>query len=417
MHRTGWSFTTSNGRSNLQRQPHLFKLHPCHNVPSSSSKTSMPSLLYVACEKNDLVLAEACLKKMKLKEIDNQYPPNNETVLHLAARKQLKEMTQLLLNYGAQRSSTNAHGQQAYELAEKLDIKDLFERQKSSRFVFQSHTSTSLHGKIKGQSCPLITDKSYYGWEFIVDSDASQTALIFRHELKSFMPISRKECKQKLYSIKKGYINTCLKYISLADGARIRDYFKRAYLQGKLDYIITAYTICQNFSKILNTDMARNVVHDVKNGCSKFSCNYLYSTEDGTKSIATILLYHPYFDKLSFKGRVYRGIVMPKDALDRYKVNVCIITTTFLSTSKNPVVAKNFCNNGQPDRTKHSFFCIYEIASDDRTALDISTISEFTLEDEVLILPYSTFLITNIDEGQETTNIYLKEYGSNTYVC
>jgi hypothetical protein len=155
--------------------------------------------------------------------------------------------------------------------------------------------------------------------------------------------------------------------------------------------------------------MARNVIHDLKNGCSKFSCGCLYSTEDGTKSIANILLHHSKFQKLSFKGEVYRGIVVPKNSLDHYKVGSCIITTTFLSTSKNRAVAQIFCDKGMPNAATHSFFCIYQIISDNRTALDISKISEFEDEDEVLILPYSAFLIINIEEGQETTNIYLKE--------
>ncbi|CAF3410128.1 unnamed protein product [Rotaria sp. Silwood2] len=52
-----------------------------------------------------------------------------------------------------------------------------------------------------------------------------------------------------------------------------------------------------------------------------------------------------------------------------------------------------------------SFFCIHEIVNDDRTALNISTRSEFHDEDEAWILSYSAFLITKIEQGQETTNI------------
>jgi hypothetical protein len=221
--------------------------------------------------------------------------------------------------------------------------------------------------------------------------------------------MNEKDFKQKLYSIQKGYINTRLENICTIDAARIHDYFNRALLQQEPQYIVTAYTVCQNFSELLNTDMARNVIHDLKNGCSKFSCDCLYSTEDGTKSITNILLHHPKFEKFCFKGKVYRGIVVPKNALDHYNVGSCIITTTLLSTSKDPAVARTFCEKGISNSSKHSFFCIYEILNDDRTALDISTISEFEDEDEVLILPYSAFLITKIEEEQDATNIHLKE--------
>jgi hypothetical protein len=348
---------------------------------------------------------------MKRKEIDCQYLPNNDTALHVAARNQNKEIVRILLLYGAQRSLRNTDGQQAYELAETKEIKDLFKRPNSSRFTFLHsfcNPTALFQHKIKCESCSLINDNTFYEWE-LVDRNASEKALRFRRELKSSKSMNEKGLHQKLYSIKKGYINARLHDVNTVDGERIRDYFKRALLQQEPYYIITAYTICQNFSKLLNTDMARNVIHDLKNGCSKFSCDCLYSTEDGTKLITNILLHHPEFQKLSFKGKIYRGIVIPKNALDHYKVGSCIITTTYLSTSKNPEVAEIFCDKGLINPAIHSFFCIYEIINDNRTALDISKISEFGDEDEVLILPYSAFLITKIEEGPEITNIYLKE--------
>ena len=194
------------------------------------------------------------------------------------------------------------------------------------------------------------------------------------------------------------------------------DYFHRALLEEEPDYIISAYTICQQFSEVLNQDMARNAIHDLTNGCSKFSCDCLYSTEDSTKSIISIFLRHQKFQELSFIGKTYRGIVIPKHILGHYKVDSCIITTTFLSTSKNPDVARMFCNSQGSNEAKHSFFCTFEILDKNRSAIDISTVSEFKQEQEVLILPYSAFLIEKIEQGQEITNIYLKQKRLNRHV-
>ncbi|CAF2630873.1 unnamed protein product [Rotaria sp. Silwood2] len=412
MQRIKRSETISNDEIGLQTQLRQSKLFQHHRGNPFHSAIPVSSPLYLACQNNDLALVESCLKKMKPEEIDFQYPPNNETALHVATRNQHKEIIRTLLFYGAQRSLRNAHDQQAYQLAETDEIKDLFKRQKSSRFAFlhsRCKTTTLSQSKIKCESCSLVNDNTFYEWE-LVDRNASQKALRFRHELKPSTSMKEKELKQRLYSIKKGYINARLQDVSAVDGARICNYFKRALLQQDPYYIITAYTICQNFSELLNKDMARNVIHDLKNGCSKFSCDCLYSTEDGTKSITNILLHHPKFQKVSFKGEVYRGIVVPKNTLDHYKVGSYIITTTFLSTSKDPAVAQAFCDKGSANPTMHSFFCIYEILNDNRSGLDISKISEFEDENEVLILPYSAFLITKIEEGPETTNIYLKEH-------
>jgi hypothetical protein len=411
LHRIARSLTISNDEIGLEKQPRLFKLFQHGNDHPPHSTTIVPSPLYVACQNNDPAGVESCLKKMKPKEIDYQYPPTNETALHIATRNQHKEIIQILLFYGAQRSLRNADGQQAHELAKTKEITDLFKRPKSSRFAFLHSfckKTALLQQKIKCESCSLVNDNTFYEWE-LIDQNASQKALRFRRELKPSTSMNEKNLKQKLYSIKKGYINVRLQDVSTVDCSRIYEYFKRALAQQDPFYIITAYTICQHFSELLNKDMARNVIHDLKNGCSMFSCDCLYSTEDGTKSITNILLHHPKFQQLSFKGEVYRGIIVPKNALDHYKVGSCIITTTFLSTSKNPAVAQVFCDKGVPNPATHSFFCIYEIFNDDRTALDISSISEFQGEDEVLILPYSAFRITKIEEGPETTNIYLKE--------
>ncbi|CAF2363840.1 unnamed protein product [Rotaria sp. Silwood2] len=410
-YRTKRSFTISNDEIGLQMQHRLLRLFQRHQNHRSLYSPPKPSPLYLACQSNDLAHVESCLKKMKRKEIDFQYSPNNETVLHVATRSQHKEIIKILLLHGAQRSLRNADGRQAYQLAETKEIKDLFKRPKSSRFVFLNSgfaMTTLFQNKIKCESCSLVNDNTLYEWE-LIDRNAAQKAVRFRREFEKSTLMNKKVLKQKLYSTKKGYLNARLQDISEADGARINDYFKRALRQNEPYYIVTAYTICQNFSHLLNTDMARNVIHDLKNGCSKFCCDCLYSTEDGTKAITSILLHHPNFQKLNFKGRVYRGIVASKSALCHYKVGSCIITTTFLSTSKDPEVAQIFCDKAVRNPTTDSLFCTYEIVNEDRTALDISTISEFEDEDEVLILPYSAFLITKIEQGQETRNIYLKE--------
>jgi hypothetical protein len=291
---------------------------------------------------------------MKLEEINYQHPPNNETALHVATRKQHKEIIEILLRHGAQPSLRNIEGQQAHELAETEEIKNLFKRPKSSRFAFLF-------------------------W------------------------------KNKLYLLKKGYLIAHLQDLPTVDGALIHDCLKRALLELNPNYLVTAYSSYQNFSTLLNIDMARNIIHDLKNGCSPFSCQCLYSTGDFTKSISHIFLHHPNFQKLGFKGEVHRGIVMPKHKLDHYKVDSCIITTTFISTSKKPAVAEAFGDKSVPNLATHSFFCTYNIVNDGRTAIDISNLSKHPEEEEVLILPYSSFRITKIEEKHERTNIYLEE--------
>lgn len=70
------------------------------------------------------------------------------------------------------------------------------------------------------------------------------------------------------------------------------------------------------------------------------------------------------------------------------------MNTSFLSTSKDRQVAEFFVREAD----KVSVLCIYEIHNKNkrRTALDISRISNFNSEREVLILPLSAFRVKSV---------------------
>ena len=390
-----------------------FGFFRCCSSNRLSCCDSTPSPLYLACQNGDLVDVKSCLKKMKLKEINEQYPPNNETPLHAATRNQHIEIIRILLQCGAEPSLRNSQGQQASELGESEEIKQLFKRSQPSRFAFSnSYFSifTSMTGQINCKNCSLLSNNTMYEWELIVNQNASEKAQILRERFQVRPSINAKVWRKKLYSLNKGYLTAHSENISTAEGAFVYDCFQRALNEQDPRHLIMAYTSCQRFATLLNIDMARNVVHDLKKGCSQFSCQCLYLTEGGTKIMLNLLLHHPDFQECDFEGEVHRGIVMPKHQLDHYKVKSCIITTTFLSTSKNPVVAEVFADKSIPNANTHSFFCTYKIISKKHTAIDISSFSKHPEENEILILPYLPFLITKIVEEEERTKIYLEEH-------
>ena len=166
-------------------------------------------------------------------------------------------------------------------------------------------------------------------------------------------------------------------------------------------YIIKAYTKSQNFVTMLNTDMARIVKHDIEKGCSRFSCDTLYTAQDVTKQIATILFHHPGLAQYRHKGTVYRGM-FEKDIFDHIKEGSNIMINTFVSTSTTPEVAHSFSGYDPIEQKldanteeKVSIFCRYDIKSTDGTcrALNIRSMSERPDEDEILLLPYSLFRV------------------------
>ena len=266
---------------------------------------------------------------------------------------------------------------------------------------------------ITDDSCELNEVRSFYDWE-LLNTNVPWTASKFREELVPWND-DKKKLQNKLYSIYKGYLTIRLRelkknkdFILDKDADRIRDLFYQAYKKCDPKLMLEAYSINQSFCKFLNNDMARIVLHDIYHGCSKFSCDTLYTTQDGTKSIANILSHHPEFQ--TYEGTVYRGMVLPID-LGHMQVNHCIMTKTFLSTSKNRHAAEMFAGYDRSDDTLDStdetitsILCTYIVKNINgkRRALDMSCISTIKDEEEVLLLPYSIFLITKhefIDVG------------------
>ncbi|CAF3190579.1 unnamed protein product, partial [Rotaria sp. Silwood2] len=258
-----------------------------------------------------------------------------------------------------------------------------------TRFIYSSNKSSSAASSTivanddaivttRYDSCNLLDERNHYDWE-LVDKNVLQAALNFRKELISWHN-DNKKLKQQIYTINKGYLTLRLDHITDKKQIdTIRNFFKQAMQECDPRHIVKAYSLSQSFSKLLNKDMARIVLHDIDKGCSKFSCDTLYTTQEGTKSIASILFYHPGF--ITYHGTVYRGIFDSRE-LANIQVNRCIMTNTFLSTSKLPEIADIFAAY---NRTEHkldqgdkegevSIGCTFIIKNinGNRRALDIS---------------------------------------------
>lgn len=276
--------------------------------------------------------------------------------------------------------------------------------------------------KTEHGNCDLCVQDVKYQWE-LVDSNVLQTALNYKKELISWNN-NEKKLRNKMYTIKKGYLN--LRLDDLEDKKSIRsisDFFDQAIKECKPEYIIKAYTVSQNFCTLLNEDMARIVRHDIYKGCSLFSCDSLYTAQDGTKSIASILYYYPGFPM--YIGEVYRGIYGTKE-FTHMQENECIMINTFVSTSKRIATSdafsaydrdnKQICQpNAQGMISVGLTFRIKNIDGN-RRAIDISRISTKEDEDEILLLPYSVFLITKrqtiefANQNGKRIEIELEEY-------
>jgi hypothetical protein len=136
------------------------------------------------------------------------------------------------------------------------------------------------------------------------------------------------------------------------------------------------------------------------------NCPILAQTQEYTEAF-TKILFHPKLNQYLVRRRtVYRGISLEdKKLVENYNAGATIITTTFLSTSIDPTVAN--CFGGTCPENGISVFCIYNINNTNRhTALDLTRLSVYRDEEEILILRYVPFMIKSIertDDGRKMT--------------
>jgi hypothetical protein len=205
---------------------------------------------------------------------------------------------------------------------------------------------------------------------------------------------------------KSKHISHRIKYIkkemSHTDVERIGQFLDDAEATGDPKYLLKAYTVESDFYKKLNKDLATKHFEQGTNFGITYFIEFFYN--------------NPAFDKLSFKGKVYRGMSVTQEDLMQYEVGGKVMNKAFMSTSKDPKIAEGFAKNNatnrktqEGERVKLSALCTYELVND-RTGLDVEQISEYSMEKEVLIGPYTAFIIQAIRKfNSKYVEIDLKE--------
>ncbi|CAF1307326.1 unnamed protein product [Didymodactylos carnosus] len=162
--------------------------------------------------------------------------------------------------------------------------------------------------------------------------------------------------------------------------------------------IVRAYTLETQFYKCLNRDLASTSI-DVLNTHAIFD-HVIQQFWNSHGRIAGIIAQHPKLKKYAHFGKCYRGMQMTDRELFHYKDGNRIMNKSFLSSSINETEAcnyalKNFSHTVAVNNNKFPVIFIFTITNY-RTASDISTISEYPEEREILIAPYSVFEIVHI---------------------
>lgn len=89
---------------------------------------------------------------------------------------------------------------------------------------------------------------------------------------------------------------------------------------------------------------------------------------------------------------------MSPDDLVRHKVNSAVVQKTFTSSSKNPAVAREFVR--QPKQGKTTAVFTFALNYPNTIYIDLAGMTAFEKEEEILILPLSLFIVTNVTRNE-----------------
>ncbi|CAF2061996.1 unnamed protein product [Rotaria magnacalcarata] len=197
----------------------------------------------------------------------------------------------------------------------------------------------------------------------------------------------------------------------------LEKYLENARLYNDPKYIISAYTCHSEFSKRLNAHLATNAYHFIKLYCTILNCPTLHLTKDYVDAF-TYIIFHPKLKEYRVKNeKVYRGSVFDDENLIKeLQPGKIILTTTYLSTTRDPEVAEFFCAVDRNDSKKISVFCTFALHNTPGcSALDIGKLSQFAAEEEILLLRYVPFKIVSVKRAEQDgrIDIYFEEYAEN----
>ncbi|CAF1076873.1 unnamed protein product [Didymodactylos carnosus] len=379
----------------------------------STNTNKCTNNIYSACINNDFEKVKRLLETMTIVQI-NEKNENGDTILHLATRYGHTNIIQLLLKKGAWRSIRNANSITAFEeIVKPQPALDEFDDDDVARYEneeLQYETAKRVFERV-GEHNRFIGDCAA-DWKCNQD----EQLLFFKHVLL-IHEYRYDQLIDSIIAIEKDYID---KELSDIKGYEIiKSFFSMAVKEKNFTYILKALTAETNFLKSLNVSLTMYEEEDYVNAynimrlTSMISCctpeqyyqemkkiiikfyeeqNHLYRVAKCIPAII-LLIKRPAV----FTGQTFGVTKIMKKDRESYSVDTSIYTRTFLSTSKNRDYIQSTGLSYDPDPEVIIAICTYTVKNfDTPSAFDLEHISEYSFEKEVLIAPYTRFIINKI---------------------
>ena len=340
------------------------------------------SEFYWACRNGNYSKVSTMLHQLTYEEV-NRIEPNGSTALHAATCYNHPAIVKLLLDSGCARTILNRYGNTAYGEAKTDEMRELFNRSNSIRFIDEHLTDSFALLATSGDNTDMkngIPDDWFKGYTSIHEARESQfmaavakAPLMMKKVLQNRTETETQEALQDL-------IDTNVEETHCYHN-RVKDLFRRFKSLRRIDSLLTMYT--------LETP--------------------IYGALQGSvDSFATLLYLHlSELRERAYQGYAYRGGKMTHTDVAAYrwalKRNGHVIETrTVQSMSKRKDIAQTFAKNTTESKPL-SVLLIFDFPTPCETAIDLTKISEnlpllseFEREEEVTLLPFTLFEVQDI---------------------
>ncbi|CAF1406793.1 unnamed protein product [Adineta ricciae] len=366
------------------------------------------SLLYWSCRNGDVQVTRQILSTQDFSDM-NQLEPNGSTALHAAAFFGHSQIVHLLLNeYGVIRHRKNRYELTAYQEASTNQIRQLFQRHGHNRFCSHDDVSSLFDMAAPANSQDHVPEtKPSSGWVNIHRNMADSYLSCVNFQRKFLtnplcqLPM-KTACKvffwqenaEKIMTrqlqavIHSSIPTTHLEY------RKARELFSQYAKEKKLEPLLRLYSLETPFYKSLN--------------------------RDNSDALFMPLLWRlQSLESRTFQGQSFRGLTMTDEDLRAYQwalhnKNSLIRTCSFCSTSLEERVARQFIGPSiATDKKRVLMVFHFPELCDTAIALyrlsdNLPCVSEYEDEKEVLLLPRTMFMVTNIKQSVDLIIIYLE---------
>ncbi|UJR18299.1 hypothetical protein I4U23_005202 [Adineta vaga] len=365
------------------------------------------SEFYWSCRNGDLKAVQNIFSASNFSTI-NCLEPNGSTGLHAASYFGHFDVVKFLLQQGVLRHEKNLHGFSAYEEAATNEIRELFHRRCNSE-RFSTSTADHVRSLFSPYDEQLLDENHGAKANEWVLGDNDELSICFNQALLKVLKTMAKRNMldsssftlpdavddNKYVVINEEYAVSGLhklidKYItpSHSEYKKARELLSKYVQLKNITHLLRLYT--------LETPFYRNLGSDV----------------DVFYLLFPVFIKSKTLQNRAFQGCSYRGLTMTQNDLRAYKWALkrqgsIPMTKSFCSTSVDKTVATRFIRNVAKD--KISVLMVFYFAEICDTAIhlfalsaDLPGISDFEDEREVLVLPLTSFHVTNIEIDERT---------------